>query len=98
MLAAGCSERGPAASADRDAGPAIAVAGGDTVTIAVTTAVTSTVTSTVTPAITSTSSRSATASSTAPAPTVRECRSCRQGGHHQRKHEHTESCHVAPPP
>jgi hypothetical protein len=86
MLAAGCSERGPAASADRDAGPAIAVAGGDTVTIAVTTAVTSTVTSTVTPAITSTSSRSATASSTAsaaaPAPTVRECRSCRQGGHH----------------
>lgn len=94
MLAAGCSERGPAASADRDAAPAIAVAGGDTVTIAVTTAVTSTVTpavastvaSTVTPAITSTSSRSATASSTAssaaPAPTVRECRSCRQGGHH----------------
>jgi hypothetical protein len=96
MLAAGCSERGPAASADRDAGPAIAVAGGNTVTIAVTTAVTSTVT----PAITSTSSRSATASSTASsaAPTVRECRSCRQGGHHQRKHEHTESCHVAPPP
>ena len=86
MLAAGCRERGPAASADRDAAPAIAVAGGDTVTIAVTTAVTSTVTpavaSTVTPAITSTSSRSATASSTAPAPTVRECRSCRQGGHH----------------
>jgi hypothetical protein len=29
---------------------------------------------------------------------VREGRGCRQGGHHQSEHEHSESCHVAAPP
>ena len=93
MLAAGCSDRCPTAVADRDAGPAIAVASGDTITTAVAPAVAT--------AITSTSPSTATASSaptSTSAPTVRERRGCRQGGHHQSEHEHSESCHVAPPP
>jgi len=93
MLAAGCCNRGPAASADRDAGPAIAVAGGDTITTAITTAVTISVA----PAVATASSSTTTAPTSPSAPTVRERRGYRQGSHHQSEHEHTEPCHVAPP-
>ncbi len=89
MLAAGCSDRGPAASADRDAGPAIAVASGDAITTAVTISVA--------PAVATASSSTTTAPTSPSAPTVRERRGYRQGSHHQSEHEHTESCHVAPP-
>ena len=103
MLAAGCSERCPTAVADRDAGPAIAMASGDTITIAttITATIATTVTITVTTTVPSTGSSTAT-SSAAPtstsAATVRERGGCRQGSDHQSEHEHAESCHVAPPP
>jgi hypothetical protein len=89
---------------------AVALAGSNTVTMAaaVTAAITNTVTTSITIAVASpvAATVTTTGSSTAAAPTattsapttVREGRSCRQGGHHQREHEHTESCHVAPPP
>ena len=88
---------------------AVALAGSNTVTMAA--AVTAAITNTVTPSITITvaatvaatgsSTAAPAAGSTAPAttaPTVREGRGCRQGGHHQSEHEHSESCHVAAPP
>jgi len=109
MLAAGCIDRRPTAIADRDAGPAIAMASGDTITIATTIATTitatiaTTVTITVTTTVPSTGSSTATSSAaTAPtstsAATVRERGGCRQDSDHQSEHEHAESCHVAPPP
>ena len=113
MLAAGCIDRRPTAIADRDAGPAIAMASGDTITIATTIATTitatitatiaTTVTITVTTTVPSTGSSTATSSAaTAPTPTsaatVRERGGCCQDSDHQSEHEHAESCHVAPPP
>jgi hypothetical protein len=77
------------------------------ITNTVTTSIAITVATTVTPSITATvattgssttPSSSATASPTSATTTVREHRGCCQGGNHQREHEHTESCHVAPPP
>jgi hypothetical protein len=85
------------------ASPAVAVAlGSNTVTMAaaVTAAITNTVTTSITITVASTvaATVAATGSSTAAPPTVREGRGCRQGGHHQSEHEHSESCHVAAPP
>ncbi len=90
------------------ASPAVAVAlGSNTVTMAaaVTAAITNTVTTSITITVAATvaatgSSTAAPSGSTAPSatPTVREGRGCRQGGHHQSEHEHSESCHVAAPP
>ena len=91
------------------ASPAVAVAlGSNTVTMAaaVTAAITNTVTTSITTTVatsvaaTGSSTAAPSSGSTAPSatPTVREDRGCRQGGHHQSKHEHSESCHVAPPP
>ena len=84
------------------ASPAVAVAlGSNTVTMAaaVTAAITNTVTTSIPITVASTAAAPS-SGSTAPSatPAVREGRSCRQGGHHQSEHEHTESCHVAPPP
>ena len=105
MLTTGCIDRRPTAIADRDAGPAIAMASGDTITIAttITATIATTVTITVTTTVPSTGSSTATSSAaTAPtstsAATVRERGGCRQGSDHQSEHEHAESCHVAPPP
>ena len=70
-----------------------------TVATTVTPSITATVTATVaTTGSSTTPSSSATASPTSATTTVREHRGCCQGGNHQREHEHTESCHVAPPP
>jgi hypothetical protein len=89
---------------------AVTAAIANTVTASITTTVATTVAATVTASITTTvaatgsSTRSSTAApssgSTAPSATttVREHRSCCQGGNHHSEHEHTESCHVAPPP
>ncbi len=114
MLATRCRDRCPATGADHVASPAVAVAlaGSNTVTMAaavtaaitntVTTSITITVASTVAATVAATGSSTAAPSSgsTAPSatPTVREGRGCRQGGHHQSEHEHSESCHVAAPP
>ena len=92
----------------------VALADSNTVTMAaamtaaitntVTTSIAITVATTVTPSITATVTATvATTGSSTPSPTsatttVREHRGCCQGGNHQREHEHTESCHVAPPP
>jgi len=110
MLAAGCSERCTTTGADHVASPAVAVAlaGSNTVTMAA--AVTAAIATTVTPSIATTvaatvaatgsSTAAPSSGSTAPSATttVREHRSCCQGGNHHSEHEHTESCHVAPPP
>ena len=110
MLTAGCRDRCPATGADHVAPPAVAVAlaGSNTVTMAaaVTAAIANTVAASITTTVAATGSgtRSSTAApssgSTAPSATttVREHRSCCQGGNHHSEHEHTESCHVAPPP
>ena len=106
MLATRCRDSCPATGADHVASPAVAVAlaGSNTVTMAaaVTAAITNTVTTSITITVAATGSSTAAPSSgsTAPSatPTVREGRGCRQGGHHQSEHEHTESCHVAAPP
>ena len=84
------------------ASPAVAVAlGSNTVTMAaaVTAAITNTITTSITITVASTAAAPS-SGSTAPSttPTVREGRGCRQGGHHQSEHEHSESCHVAVPP
>jgi hypothetical protein len=95
MLASRRSDRSPATSSDRDAGPAIALASSDSaaITAAVTTAIAHSV-----PAATSSGSCTTTTASPATAATLREHGSCRQSGNHQSEHEHAESCHVAPPP
>lgn len=95
MLATRCRERGPATGADHVAFPAVAVAlaGGNTATMAA--AITNTVATTVPATGSSTAAPSSGSSAT---PTVREGRGCRQGDHHQSEHEHSVSCHVAPPP
>jgi hypothetical protein len=78
---------------------AIAVALADSNAVTMAAAMTAAITNTVTTSITATgSSTTATASPTSATTTVRERRGCCQGGNHQREHEHTESCHVAPPP
>jgi len=68
------------------------------ITIPVATSITIPVAATV--AATGSSTAAPSSGSTAPSatPTVREGRGCRQGGHHQSEHEHSESCHVAAPP
>ena len=109
MLAAGCSERGTTTGADHVAFPAVVVALAGSNTAAVTAAIANTVTPSITTAVTTTiptavaatgssTGSATTASAAATAATVREHRSCCQGGNHQSEHEHTESCHVAPPP
>jgi hypothetical protein len=72
----------------------------NTVTTSITIPVTTSITITVAATGSSTAAPSAgsTASPTSAATTVREHRSCCQGGNHHSEHEHTESCHVAPPP
>ena len=80
---------------------AVALAGGNTVTMAaaITNTVTTSITITVAPTVAATGSSTAAPSSGSSAtPTVREDRGCRQGDHHQSEHEHSVSCHVAPPP
>ena len=108
MLAAGCSERGTTTGADHVAFPAVVVALAGSNTAAVTAAIANTVTPSITTTIptavaspvaaTGSSTGSATTASPTSAATVPEHRSCCRGGNHQSEHEHTESCHVAPPP
>ena len=78
----------------------VALADSNAVTMAaaMTAAIANTVTTSITATGSSTTAASATASPTSATTTVREHRGCCQGGNHQREHEHTESCHVAPPP
>lgn len=90
VLASRRSDRSPAPSSDRDAGPAIAVASSDTAAVTTTNAHS-------VPAATSSGPCTTTATAS-PAATFREHGSCRQSGNHQSEHEHAESCHVAPPP
>jgi hypothetical protein len=68
MLATGCIDRRPTAIADRDAGPAIAMASGDTITPTVTNTITAAVATTV--ATTVTTAGSSTASSSTPPTTT----------------------------
>jgi len=109
MLAARCRDSGATPVADRDAGPAIvAMASGDA--IAITDAITATITvadsiaDAVSTTITvgTTDSRTATCARTAPtsaaAPAMRKCRAGCQSSNQRSEHEHSESCHVAPPP
>jgi len=85
---------------------AVTAAIANTVAASITTTVAATVTASITTTVAATgsSTRSSTAApssgSTAPSTTttVREHRSGCQGGNHHSEHEHTESCHVAPPP
>ena len=82
---------------------AVTAAIANTVTPSITTTVATTIPTAVASPVAATgsstgSATTATASPTSAAATVREHRSCCQGGNHQSEHEHTESCHVAPPP
>ena len=105
-------DRSATAIADRDAGPAIAMASGDpiadTITVAhtiadtVAHAVTTSIAITATDSSTTAGSRTAPSACTAPTSaattTVRQCRASCQGSNQRSEHEHSESCHVAPPP
>src|SRR6266851_2352018 len=100
MLATGCIDRRPTAIADRDAGPAIAMASGDTITPTVTNTITAAVAAGVATTVTTAGSSTA-SSSTAPttsAAAFGQHRACRQSSDCESEHEHSESCHVAPPP
>jgi hypothetical protein len=92
MLAAGRSDRCPAAVADCDAGPAIAMASGDTITTTITTAIPATV------ATTCSSTTPATSAATSSAAAFGQRGAYRQGRDCESEHEHSEYCHVAPPP
>ncbi len=84
---------------------AVALADGNTVTMAaaitntVTTSIAITVATTVATTVPATGSSTSSGSSAPSAtPTVREGRGCGQANHHQSEHEHSVPCHVAPPP
>jgi hypothetical protein len=114
MLAAGCGDRCPTAVADHDAGPGVIVVASvdtmtvtDTVAATIATTVADTVATAVTIPVTATVPTTGSSTATCPAAaaptstaaaTMREHRGCRQGSHQQSEHEHSESCHVAPPP
>ena len=84
------------------ASPAIAVALADsntvTMAVAMTAAITNTVTTSITITVAATGSSTATSSSTTASAAFGQRRACRQSSDCESEHEHSESCHVAPPP
>lgn len=73
-----------------------------TIANAIADAVPTTITVTTTDSSTAARSRTATSARTTPTSaataTVRQCRAGCQGSNQRSEHEHSESCHVAPPP
>lgn len=93
MLTARCCDRCPTAGADCVAARRpIAVTGSDTTTMAATTTDGSYPTAAAPPGTTSTSTTAATAA------TFGQRGTYRQGNDSESEHEHSDSCHVGPPP